>query len=40
MLAAELDAIIEGRHHDPFAVLGPHDLDVRAWLPQAAEARS
>ena len=38
MLAAELEAIIEGRHHDPFAVLGPHDLDVRAWLPQAAEA--
>ena len=38
MLASQLEAIIEGRHHDPFAVLGPHDLDVRAWLPQAAEA--
>src|ERR1700722_15588661 len=38
MLASEIDAIIEGRHHDPFAVLGPHDLEIRAGLPQAAEA--
>ena len=38
MDASQLEAIIEGRHRDPFAVLGPHDLEVRAWLPQAAEA--
>jgi 1,4-alpha-glucan branching enzyme len=32
-----MQAVIEGRHHDPFSVLGPHDLEVRAWLPQAKQ---
>jgi 1,4-alpha-glucan branching enzyme len=34
-----IDAIVEGRHADPFAVLGPHDVDgkvvVRAFVPGA-----
>ncbi len=38
MLAAEMEAIIEGRHSDPFSVLGPHELEVRAWLPHAKQA--
>ena len=35
-----LDAapIVEGRHRDAFSVLGPHEQEVRAWLPQAQEA--
>jgi 1,4-alpha-glucan branching enzyme len=33
-----MQAVIEGRHHDPFSVLGPHELEVRAWLPQAKRA--
>src|SRR5262245_8618319 len=36
--AQEIQAIIEGRHRDPFAVLGPHENEVRAWLPNTAEA--
>ena len=36
--ANTIEAVVEGRHHDPFSVLGPHELEVRAWLPQAAEA--
>jgi 1,4-alpha-glucan branching enzyme len=36
------DAIIDGRHGDPFAVLGPRDTgsgyEVTAWLPHAQEA--
>src|SRR5271170_1292782 len=38
MHASELEAVVEGRHHDPFAVLGPHHLEIRAWLPHAVEA--
>ena len=35
MTPAELDAVCEGRHADPFAVLGPHGGLVRAWVPGA-----
>ncbi len=38
MNAQEIQAIIEGRHRDPFAVLGPHENEIRAWLPNTAEA--
>ncbi len=34
----EIQAILEGRHHDAFAFLGPHGLEIRAWLPQTQEA--
>ncbi len=41
-LTDDIDALIAGRHRDPFAVLGPHDTasgkEVRAWLPQARDA--
>ena len=34
-----IEAIVEGRHGDPFAVLGPHEVDgttvVRAFVPGA-----
>jgi 1,4-alpha-glucan branching enzyme len=37
-----IEAIVNARHGDPFAVLGPHDMDggcaVRAFLPDASEA--
>jgi 1,4-alpha-glucan branching enzyme len=40
LTAAEVAAIVEGRHHDPFAVLGLHEIDgrcrVRAFVPGAA----
>jgi len=40
--AEDLERLVQARHHDPFAVLGPHgpdqDLVVRAFLPGAAEA--
>jgi 1,4-alpha-glucan branching enzyme len=36
--AEEIRAIVEGRHGDTFSVLGPHDNEIRAWLPGAAEA--
>ncbi|MDX5400884.1 MAG: 1,4-alpha-glucan branching protein GlgB [Rhodobacterales bacterium] len=35
--AADIQAILRGTHHDPFAVLGPHDGQVRVFAPQAAE---
>ena len=38
MNAEEIQAIVDGRHRDPFAVLGPHENEIRAWLPNAAEA--
>ena len=38
MNAEEIQAIVEGRHRDPFAVLGPHDNEIRAWLPHTLEA--
>ncbi len=39
--SAQIEAICQGRHGDPFAVLGPHaqpdgSVTVRAWLPGAA----
>src|SRR5215467_16370822 len=33
----EIQAIVAGRHRDPFAVLGPHEDEIRAWLPGATE---
>ena len=30
-----IDAIVNARHGDPFAVLGPHDGSVRAFIPGA-----
>ncbi len=37
--SAQLDAIVEGRHHDPFAILGPHRVGdsrrVRCLQPEA-----
>jgi 1,4-alpha-glucan branching enzyme len=38
MQASEIQAVVAGRHHDPFSVLGPHELEIRAWLPHAKEA--
>ncbi|RME62537.1 MAG: 1,4-alpha-glucan branching protein GlgB, partial [Alphaproteobacteria bacterium] len=39
--AATMSAIVDGRHDDPFAVLGPHEvggkLVVRAFVPAAAK---
>jgi 1,4-alpha-glucan branching enzyme len=36
--AEDIQSIIEGSHRDPFAVLGPHENEVRAWLPNTLEA--
>jgi 1,4-alpha-glucan branching enzyme len=45
--AADIEAIVSGRHRDPFRILGPHQTqgagedprwEVRAWLPSATEA--
>jgi 1,4-alpha-glucan branching enzyme len=43
MTPQELEAILNGTHGDPFAVLGPHQVvaegwEIRAFLPQAMEA--
>src|SRR5579872_819644 len=42
MTPQEVEAILNGTHGDPFAVLGPHETDncweVRAFLPQAMDA--
>src|SRR5690349_10217688 len=42
MTPHELEAIISGIHGDPFSILGPHqtnhEWEVRAFLPEAAEA--
>src|SRR5512137_1588756 len=39
LATAEVAAIVEGRHADPFAVLGPHEVGgvcvVRAFVPGA-----
>jgi 1,4-alpha-glucan branching enzyme len=35
--AATIEAIVAGRHSDPFSVLGPHEGEIRAWLPFAEE---
>jgi 1,4-alpha-glucan branching enzyme len=34
----QVDAIVHGKHRDPFSFLGPHDNLIRVWLPQAREA--
>ena len=38
----DIEAIVGGYHGNPFAVLGPHEIEgglvIRAFLPQAAEA--
>ena len=36
--AGILESIVAGRHGDAFAVLGPHEDQVTAWLPQAEAA--
>jgi 1,4-alpha-glucan branching enzyme len=36
--SATIEAIVAGRHRDPFSVLGPHENEIRAWLPFAEEA--
>ena len=42
MTVAEMEAVVEGRHGDPFSVFGPHKTgrtwEIRAFLPQAREA--
>ena len=42
MSPQELEAIVQGRHGDPFRLLGPHEngehWEVRAFLPQASDA--
>ena len=38
MQAAAVESIVAGRHGDAFAVLGPHEGTVSAWLPQAEAA--
>lgn len=38
MEAAAVESIVAGRHGDAFAVLGPHEGSVTAWLPQAEAA--
>ncbi|MFC7703577.1 1,4-alpha-glucan branching protein GlgB [Plastorhodobacter daqingensis] len=37
LAAADVEAIVRGNHHDPFAILGPHGGEVRVFAPQAAE---
>jgi 1,4-alpha-glucan branching enzyme len=37
MNVLEMEAIVAGRHRDAFAILGPHNREIRVWLPQAAE---
>ena len=32
-----IEAILRGRHHDPFGILGPHDGEVRVFAPQASD---
>jgi len=34
---SDIEAVLRGQHHDPFAVLGPHHGQVRVFAPQAAE---
>ena len=34
---SDIEAILRGQHHDPFAVLGPHEGHVRVFAPHAAE---
>ncbi|MGH9594686.1 MAG: GlgB N-terminal domain-containing protein, partial [Bryobacteraceae bacterium] len=34
----QITSISKGRHRDPFSFLGPHENQIRAWLPQARAA--
>ncbi len=34
----QIQAVIEGRHCDPFSILGPHENEIRAWLPATQTA--
>ena len=34
-MSAEIAALVEGRHGDPFALLGPHGDEIRVFLPDA-----
>ncbi len=34
----QIQAIVEGRHRDAFSVLGPHESEIRAWLPRNARS--
>jgi len=36
--AEQIQAIVEGRHRDPFSILGPHENEIRAWLPGTESA--
>src|SRR5208282_4599130 len=36
--SAAIEAIVAGRHRDPFRVLGPHENEIRAWLPFVEQA--
>ena len=36
-LASDIAAILRGSHSNPFAILGPHDCEVRVFAPQASE---
>ena len=38
MEVAEISSIVAGRHRDPFSLLCPHGNEIRAWLPNAADA--
>ena len=44
LTAEALRALVESRHGDPFAILGPHDVGgrriVRVWMPGAAEVQA
>jgi 1,4-alpha-glucan branching enzyme len=37
LMDAQVAAVVQGKHRDPFSFLGPHGEIVRAWLPQARE---
>ena len=36
-LASDIEAILRGSHSNPFAILGPHEGEVRVFAPQASE---
>src|SRR5580700_111286 len=38
MTETDIETIVEGRQPDPFSILGAHDSEIRAWLPQAQDA--
>ncbi len=38
-LEPQIEAVMRGKHRDPFSFLGPHEAIIRAWLPQAREVQ-